>query len=80
MARQFSRLLPYLAAGANANVDVFLIELLKTLRVEDLLRADKHSFAIPHSEIRKVILEKWVCPRGFSRWKCILGGVPPLMW
>ena len=65
VARQFSRLFPYLAEGANANVDDFLIELLKTLRVEDLLRADKHSFAIPHSEIRKVILEKWVCPRGF---------------
>ena len=65
VARQFSRLLPYLAAGANANVDDFLIELLKTLRVEDLLRADKQSFAISHSEIRRVILEKWVCPRGF---------------
>lgn len=49
VARQSTRLLPY----------------LKTMEVEAIFRAGKHNFALPHSEIRKVVLKKWVSPRGF---------------
>ena len=65
VVRQSTKLFPYLTAGAHAGVSDMLGELLKTMKVEDALRSDKHNFAIFFSEIKKVELTKWVMPRGF---------------
>ena len=65
VVRQSTKLFPYLTAGAHADVSDMLGELLKTMKMEDVLRADKHNFAISLSEITKVELTKWVIPRGF---------------
>ena len=65
VVRQSTKLFPYLTAGAHAGVSDMLGELLKTMKVEDALRSDKHNFAISISEITKVELTKWVMPRGF---------------
>jgi hypothetical protein len=65
VVRQSAKLFPYPTAGAYANVSDMLVELLKTMKIEDVLRSDKHNFAISISEITKVELTKWVIPRGF---------------
>jgi len=65
VVRQSAKLLPYPTVGAQADVSGMLVEFLKTMKVEDVLRSDKHNFAIPLSEIKKVELTKWVIPRGF---------------
>ena len=65
VARKSTGLYPYPTAGVHANVSDLLVEFLKTMNVEDVLRSDKRNFAILHSEITKVELTKWVIPRGF---------------
>jgi len=65
VVRQSTKLFPYLTVGAYADVSDMFVELLKTMNVEDVLRSDKHNFAISLSEIKKVELTKWVIPRGF---------------
>jgi len=65
VARKSTGLYPYPTAGVHANVSDLLVEFLKTMKVEDVLRSDKRNFAIPLSEIKKVELTKWVIPRGF---------------
>ena len=64
VVRQSTKLLPYPTAGVH-NVIGMLVEFLKTMRIEEILRSDKHNFAIANSEIKKVELTKWVIPRGF---------------
>ena len=65
VVRQSTKLFPYPTAGTHTNVSDMFVEFLKTMKVEDVLRSAKHNFAIPHSEITKVELTKWVIPRGF---------------
>ena len=65
VVRQSTKLFPYLTVGAHADASDMFVEFLKTMKVEDVLRSDKRNFAIPHSEITKVELTKWVVPRGF---------------
>ena len=65
VVRQSTKLFPYLTVGAQANVSDTFVGLLETMKVEDILKSDKHNFAILHSEIAKVELTKWVIPRGF---------------
>lgn len=56
VARKSTKL-PYFAAGAHAEVDDVFIELLKTVEAEDILRSNKHNFAVSNSEITKVELK-----------------------
>ena len=65
VVRQSTKLLPYPTAGVHTNVIGMLVEFLKTMRIEEILRSDKHNFAIANSEIKTVELTKWVLPRGF---------------
>ncbi len=67
VARQLTKF-PYHTASAHTDVDY----ILKTVKVEEILKSDKHNFDIPNSVITKVELEKrlgaqdaqYSCPRG----------------
>lgn len=48
----------FLAASPHTEKSAILAEFLKTMDVGNILRSDKHNFAIPNSEITKVELKK----------------------
>lgn len=72
VVRQSAKL-PYYTLGAtHTDATGILAELLKTVKVEEILKSDKHNFAIPNSEITKIELTKScgeadaVYPRGYT--------------
>ena len=64
VARQSTKL-PFYASGATLTDVSDILDLLKMVKVEDILKSGKHNFVIPKSEITKVELKKrqWSDPQ-----------------